>query len=144
MLEQFGVDVPAGQIKVENIAAVLVTTEVPPFCPCRDAARRDRRIRRRCPEPAGRHPDANCRWRGPDGQNPGHRTGAALAWRVRRRQRRQQRSGQSPHGGRVPAGALVHVEMAVSLPPTDTVLLSLNDPGFSARLNTLPNRSTAS
>src|SRR5262245_58947568 len=31
MLERFGVSVPAEQIKIENIAAVLVTAELPPF-----------------------------------------------------------------------------------------------------------------
>ena len=31
MLERFGVTVPADQIKIENIAAVLVTAELPPF-----------------------------------------------------------------------------------------------------------------
>ena len=31
MLERFGVSVPALQIKVENIASVLVTTELPPY-----------------------------------------------------------------------------------------------------------------
>ena len=31
MLERFGVAVPAGQIKVENVAAVLVTTELPTY-----------------------------------------------------------------------------------------------------------------
>src|SRR5438552_16763710 len=31
MLERFGVAVPAAQIKVENVAAVLVTTELPTY-----------------------------------------------------------------------------------------------------------------
>jgi flagellar P-ring protein precursor FlgI len=31
MLERFGVAVPADQIKIENVAAVLVTAELPPF-----------------------------------------------------------------------------------------------------------------
>jgi flagellar P-ring protein precursor FlgI len=31
MLERFGVTVPADQIKIENVAAVLVTAELPPF-----------------------------------------------------------------------------------------------------------------
>ena len=31
MLERFGVSVPAGQIKIENVAAVLVTAELPPY-----------------------------------------------------------------------------------------------------------------
>src|SRR5690349_5954417 len=31
MLERFGVSVPAEQMKIENIAAVLVTAELPPF-----------------------------------------------------------------------------------------------------------------
>ena len=39
MLERFGVSVPGGQIKVENIAAVLVTTELPPYA--RSGARLD-------------------------------------------------------------------------------------------------------
>jgi flagellar P-ring protein precursor FlgI len=39
MLERFGVSVPALQIKVENIASVLVTTELPPYA--RPGARLD-------------------------------------------------------------------------------------------------------
>src|SRR5262249_52025216 len=31
MLERFGVAVPATQIKIENVAAVLVTAELPPY-----------------------------------------------------------------------------------------------------------------
>jgi flagellar P-ring protein precursor FlgI len=31
MLERFGVTVPGGQIKIENVAAVLVTAELPPY-----------------------------------------------------------------------------------------------------------------
>src|SRR5437016_10671197 len=31
MLERFGVSVPATQIKIENIASVLVTAELPPY-----------------------------------------------------------------------------------------------------------------
>ena len=31
MLQRFGVLVEAGEIKIENIAAVLVTAEMPPF-----------------------------------------------------------------------------------------------------------------
>lgn len=31
MLERFGVAVPAGQIKIENVAAVLVTAELPAY-----------------------------------------------------------------------------------------------------------------
>ena len=31
MLERFGVSVPAGQIKIENVAAVLVTAELPAY-----------------------------------------------------------------------------------------------------------------
>src|SRR5688572_24219931 len=31
MLERFGLSVPAEQVKVENIAAVLVTGELPPY-----------------------------------------------------------------------------------------------------------------
>src|SRR5207245_1566035 len=33
MLQRFGIIVPADQVKVENVAAVLVTSELPPFVP---------------------------------------------------------------------------------------------------------------
>ena len=39
MLERFGLSVPAGQIKIENVAAVLVTAELPPYA--RPGARLD-------------------------------------------------------------------------------------------------------
>jgi flagellar P-ring protein precursor FlgI len=39
MLERFGVSVPAGQIKIDNVAAVLLTTELPPYA--RPGARLD-------------------------------------------------------------------------------------------------------
>ncbi|MES1254024.1 MAG: flagellar basal body P-ring protein FlgI, partial [Acidobacteriota bacterium] len=39
MLVRFGVSVPAGQIKIDNVAAVLLTTELPPYA--RPGARLD-------------------------------------------------------------------------------------------------------
>jgi len=130
MLEQFGVDVPAGQIKVENIAAVLVTTEVPPFA--RAGTRLDVTVASvgdarslqggvLLPTPL----------RGPDGQVRATAQGPLSLGGFGGGSSGNNVQVNHLTAGRVPAGALVHVDMAVALPPTDTVRLSLNDPDFS-------------
>ena len=131
MLEQFGVDVPAGQIKVENIAAVLVTTEVPPFA--RAGTRLDVTVASvgdaRSLQGGILMPTS---LRGPDGQIRATAQGSLSLGGFGGGSGGNNVQVNHLTAGRVPAGALVHVEMAVSLPPTDTVLLSLNDPDFSS------------
>ncbi len=133
MLERFGVSVPGERIKVENVAAVLVTAELPPFV--RNGVRIDVTV-----SSAG---DARSLQggtllatplRGPDGsvfvlaQGPlsiGGFGGGSGG-----------NSVQVNHltAGRVPAGGLVQVTSRVQLPVAREVSLALREPDFvSAR-----------
>lgn len=130
MLEGLGVSVPAGQIKIENVAAVLVTAELPPYV--RAGARLD--------VTASAIGDARslqggtllaAPLRGPDGsvraiaQGPlslggfGGGTGG--------------NSVQVNHltVGRVPSGALVQVGSTAVLGDSDSLSLSINEPDFT-------------
>jgi flagellar P-ring protein precursor FlgI len=129
MLERFGVSVPAGQIKVENIAAVLVTSELPPYA----------RLGTRLDATASSVGDARSLQggvllptplRGPDGQvralaqgplSLGGFGGGSAGNNV-----------QVNHltVGRIPAGALVQLGTPVAMPTTDSILLVLKDPDF--------------
>lgn len=130
MLEKFGVKVPADEVKIENVAAVLVTAEVPPFS--RAGARLD--------VTASSVGDARSLQggtllatplRGPDGeivaiaQGPlsiggfgGGRGGSSV---------------QVNHltVGRVPAGGLVQVPPRTPLPAGDAIALALDAPDFA-------------
>ena len=129
MLERFGVSVPAGQIKIENVAAVLVTAELPAYA--RAGARLD--------ITASSVGDARSLQggtllatplRGGDGQiyalaqGPlsiggfGGGTGG--------------NSVQVNHltVGRVPGGAQVQVGSGATLPTSDTITLALREPDF--------------
>lgn len=129
MLERFGVSVPAGQIKIENVAAVLVTAELPAYA--RAGARVD--------VTASSVGDARSLQggtllatplRGGDGQiyalaqGPlsiggfGGGTGG--------------NSVQVNHltVGRVPAGAQVQIGSAAKLAASDTITLALREPDF--------------
>jgi flagellar P-ring protein precursor FlgI len=100
MLQQFGVSVPAAQMKVENIAAVLVTAELPAYA--HNGTRID--------VTASSVGDARSLQGGGTGGN----------------------NVQVNHltVGRVPSGALVHVDVSTALPTADTIALSLKDPDF--------------
>jgi flagellar P-ring protein precursor FlgI len=129
MLERFGLSVPASQIKIENIAAVLVTAELPAYA--RAGARID--------ITASSVGDARSLQggtllatplRGPNGdiyalaQGPlslggfGGGTGG--------------NSVQVNHltVGRVPSGALVQIGSAATLPATETLTLAMREPDF--------------
>ena len=97
MLERFGVAVPGGLIKIENIAAVIVTAELPPYARIGARARRHRLVDRRRAKPPGRRAAADAAARA-GRQDRARAQGAALDRRLWRRQRREQRAGQSPHG----------------------------------------------
>lgn len=129
MLRQFGVSVTASQIKIENVAAVLVTADLPPF------------VR------AGAHVDVTASsvgdarslqggvllatpLRGPDGavramaQGPltlGGFGGSAGATSV---------SVNHLTVGRVPSGALVQVGGGGVVPDSDTIQLTMREPDF--------------
>jgi len=130
MLEKFGVSVPAGEIKIENVAAVLVTAELPAFV--RQGARLD--------ATASSVGDARSLQggtlivtplRGPDGtvhalaQGPlsiggfgGGRGGNAV-------------TVNHLTVGRVPSGALVQVGQRVEMRAAKEVRLALREPDFS-------------
>jgi flagellar P-ring protein precursor FlgI len=129
MLERFGVAVPADQIKIENIAAVLVTAELPPFV--RQGGRLD--------VTASSIGDARSLQggtliatplRGPDGtvhalaQGPlsiggfgGGSGGNAV-------------TVNHLTVGRVPGGALVQVGQRVEMAAAPQIVLALRDPDF--------------
>ena len=130
MLERFGVGVPAGEIKIENVAAVLVTAELPAFV--RQGARLD--------VTASSIGDARSLQggtlivtplRGPDGtihalaQGPlsiggfgGGRGGNAV-------------TVNHLTVGRVPSGAMVQVGQRVEMSGAKQVLLALREPDFT-------------
>jgi flagellar P-ring protein precursor FlgI len=129
MLERFGVSVPGGQFKIENVAAVIVTTELPQYA----------RTGTRLDVTASSIGDAKSlqggvllptAMRGPDGQirataqgslslgGFGGGTGA--------------NSVQVNHltVGRVPGGGLVETMGAAAAPPPDAISFALKDPDF--------------
>jgi len=129
MLQQFGVSVNAGQMKVENIAAVLVTAEMPPYA--HNGTRVD--------VTASSVGDARSlqggvllptALRGPDGQVIATAQGALSIGGFG--------GGNAGNGvqvnhltvGRVPSGGLIHVEAAKALPASEAIAFSLNDPDF--------------
>jgi flagellar P-ring protein FlgI len=132
MLERFGVLVPGDQMKIENIAAVLVTAELPAFV--RKGGRLDVTV-----SSVG---DARSlqggtlmatALRGPDGsvyalaQGPLTLGGFGAG-------RGGGTSVQVNHltAGRVPSGALVESAPATELPSQDSVMLALHEPDFTS------------
>jgi flagellar P-ring protein precursor FlgI len=129
MLERFGVAVPPGGIKIENVAAVLVTAELGPYA--QTGSRLD--------VTASSIGDAKSLQggtllptplRGPDGsivalaQGPlsiGGFSGGAGGNTV---------SVNHLTVGRVPGGALVQVARQTMLPPTDVLRFSMREPDF--------------
>ena len=129
MLERFGVAVPAGGIKIENVAAVLVTSEIGPYA--QTGSRLD--------VTASSIGDAKSLQggtllptplRGPDGsivalaQGPlsiGGFSGGSGGNTV---------SVNHLTVGRVPGGALVQVARQTALPTTDVLRLTMREPDF--------------
>jgi flagellar P-ring protein precursor FlgI len=122
--------VAAGQIKVENVAAVLVTIEVPPFA--RAGTRVDATVASvgdaRSLQGGILLPTA---LRGPDGQIRGSAQGPLSLGGFGGGSGGNNVQVNHLTAGRVPSGALIHTDMATILPPSDTIQLSLNDPDFS-------------
>jgi len=131
MLEQFGVSVAAAQMKVENVAAVLVTADMPAFA--HSGSRLD--------ITASSVGDARSLQggvllptplRGPSGQIIATAQGALSLGGFS--------GGSGGNGvqvnhltvGRVPGGAIVHVEVASTIPPADAISFALNDPDFTS------------
>lgn len=129
MLQQFGVSVPPLLVKVENIAAVMVTTELPPY------ARSGTRL------------DATASSVGDARSLQG---GVLLPTALRAPNGQVIATAQGPLSlggfaggtggnnvkvnhltvGRVPGGALVHADVAAAMPTSETIALSLKDPDF--------------
>jgi flagellar P-ring protein precursor FlgI len=129
MLERFGVSVPAGQIKIENVAAVLVTAELPAYA--RPGARID--------VTASSVGDARSL-----------QGGTLLATALRGGDGRVYALAQGPLSiggfgggsggnsvqvnhltvGRVPGGAQVQLGSGTTLPSSDTIMLALREPDF--------------
>jgi flagellar P-ring protein precursor FlgI len=132
MLERFGVAVPAGQIKIENVAAVLVTAELPAFA--RQGARLDvtassigdaRSLQGGVLLPTAlRGPDGTVRALAQGALSIGGFGGGTAG-----------NSVQVNHltVGRVPSGALVEVGATnTSMPGADTIAFGLKDADFSS------------
>ena len=129
MLQQFGVSVPAAQMKVENIAAVLVTAELPAYA--HNGARIDatassvgdaRSLQGGVLLPTPLH--------GPNGQIIATAQGALSLGGFGGGTGGNNVQVNHLTVGRVPNGALVHVDVTVALPSSDTIALSLKDPDF--------------
>jgi flagellar P-ring protein FlgI len=129
MLQQFGVSVPAAQMKVENIAAVLVTAELPAYA--HNGTRID--------VTASSVGDARSLQggvllptplRGPGGQIIATAQGALSLGGFGGGTGGNNVQVNHLTVGRVPGGALVHAETVAQLPPADTIALSLKDPDF--------------
>ena len=131
MLEQFGISVPGVLMKVENIAAVLVTAELPPFA----------RTGTRIDITASSVGDARSlqggvlmptTLRGPDGRTVATAQGALTI------------GGFGGGGGgnsvvvnhltvgRVPNGALVHTDAMMTMPTSESIALAIKEPDFTS------------
>ncbi len=131
MLERFGVSVAAGQLKVENIAAVLVTAELPVYA--RSGTRLD--------VTASSVGDARSlqggvllatSLRGPSGQIVATAQGALSLGGFGGGSGGNNVQVNHLTVGRVPGGGLVHAEVASIIPTSDAIAFSLKDPDFTS------------
>jgi flagellar P-ring protein precursor FlgI len=133
MLERFGVEVPADQMKVENVAAVLVTAELSPFA----------QLGARLDVTASSIGDARSLQGGTLLPTPLRRTDGSI---VALAQGPLSIGGFGAGGGgssvavnhltvgRVPNGGFVQVARQTALPALDSIAFALRDPDFmSAR-----------
>lgn len=129
MLEKFGLSVPAGQVKVENVAAVLVTAELPNFA--RAGARVD--------ITASSVGDARSLQggtllatplRGPNGQIYALAQGPLSIGGFGGGGGDNSVAVNHLTVGRVPSGATVQLGNGTTLPATETVSLALREPDF--------------
>jgi flagellar P-ring protein precursor FlgI len=129
MLEKFGVAVPAGQMKIENIAAVLVTADLPPYV--RSGARLD--------ITASSIGDARSLqggmllptpMRGPDGAVVAMAQGALSIGGFGGGTGGNSVQVNHLTVGRVPGGALVQTTVTAVMPTSDTITFALKEPDF--------------
>jgi flagellar P-ring protein precursor FlgI len=129
MLERLGVSVPAGQVNIENIAAVLVTADLPAYA--RAGARID--------VTASSVGDARSLQggtllatplRGPEGQVYAVAQGPLSIGGFGGGGGGNSVSVNHLTVGRVPSGAMVQVASAAALPESGTLALALREPDF--------------
>ena len=142
MLERFGVAVSPDAMKVENIAAVIVTAEIGPYTQTGAPHRRDGLVDRRRAQPAGRHAAADA----------AARARRRASWRWRRARSRSAASAPAAAAtrvavnhltvGRVPRGALVQAARPAALAPARRRCASRSTNPTSPRPRAWPRRST--
>jgi flagellar P-ring protein precursor FlgI len=129
MLERFGLSVPASQIKIENVAAVLVTAELPPYA--RPGARLD--------ITASSVGDARSLQggtllatplRGPNGDVYATAQGSLSIGGFGGGNGANSVQVNHLTVGRVPSGALVTIGSASTLPTSEILTLALREPDF--------------
>jgi flagellar P-ring protein precursor FlgI len=129
MLERFGVSVPGGQIKIENVAAVIVTSELPAFV--RNGNRLDvtvssvgdaRSLQGGTLLPTG--------LRGPDGSIYALAQGQLTLGGFGGGSGGNSVQVNHLTAGRVPGGGLVQAVSRAQLPATGEITLALRDPDF--------------
>jgi flagellar P-ring protein precursor FlgI len=129
MLERLGISVPAGQLKIENIAAVLVTAELPPYA----------RLGTRVDVTASSIGDARslqggvllpAPLRGPDGQIRATAQGALSLGGFGGGSASNTVQVNHLTVGRVPGGGLVEVTVAIAAASPGSISFTLKDPDF--------------
>jgi len=129
MLERFGISVPGGQIKIENVAAVMVTAELPAFV--RNGARLDvtvssvgdaKSLQGGTLLPTG--------LRGPDGATYGLAQGPLSLGGFGGGDGGNTVQVNHLTAGRVPGGGLIQTSARPQLPTTKEITLALREPDF--------------
>ena len=131
MLERLGVNTRGANMRTGNVAAVMVTANLPPFATQGTRHRRHRLRARRCQDPAGRHPAGHAaarrRRRGLCGR-AGLGRDRRLLGRGRGRQDHPRRADRRPHRQRRPGRARDRIR---AQPAAQTLRLSLRNPDFT-------------
>jgi len=129
MLERFGISVPSDQMKIENVAAVLVTADMPPYA----------RMGTRIDVTASSIGDARSLqggvllptpMRGPDGEVRALAQGALSLGGFGGGGGGNSVQVNHLTVGRVPSGGLVQLAMAPEAPAGDSIAFTLMDPDF--------------
>ncbi|HEY3380290.1 MAG TPA: flagellar basal body P-ring protein FlgI [Vicinamibacterales bacterium] len=133
MLQRFGIVVPGDQMKIENVAAVMVTAELPAFV--RAGARID--------ITASSVGDARSLQggmllptplRGPDGSVYALGQGALTLGGFGGGKGGNSVQVNHLTAGRVPAGGMVQYAQRVELKPAERIILSVNDPDYTTAM----------
>ena len=132
MLQQIGVTVPPGtSMQLKNVAAVMVTAQLPAFAQPGQTIDVDRLVARQRQEPARRHPDRDA---AEGRRRPGLRDRAGQPGGRRRRRvgGRLEGADQPPErSGRIPDGATVERAVATPMNQGDSIQLDLNSSDFA-------------